>query len=168
VVLMLILAAVTFPLIADIVRDRDRLGRLSAQLESEVACVDLFERSLLSASGDVFDGASDTLRVSARRQAAGGRDERRIEAWAHDPESSAITLDGKVAMPSVQRLRFRYHDGERWAESFKPTDERVFPLAVEVSWWRGLADKSSEASAGVSSSPDATLVIAILDAEPAL
>ncbi len=59
-------------------------------------------------------------RLSATRAAAG------VSAAASVPED----LGGMV-----HKLRFRYHDGQRWADSFDSIASGGLPVAVEVSIW---------------------------------
>lgn len=46
----------------------------------------------------------------------------------------------------IGRVRFRYHDGTRWASSFDSGDAERLPLAVEVSIWFRAADDAEPAA----------------------
>lgn len=61
-----------------------------------------------------------------------------------DPQSPELTV-GRASASSaasmqpvserIEFMRFRYHDGQQWSDSFDSRDQGRLPLAVEVSVW---------------------------------
>lgn len=83
------------------------------------------EESDLQGCEFVFDRGASTVR--ARR-------------WAGaDAEGDFEVVSGRV-----RELRFRYHDGRRWLESFDSGRVGFLPVAIEISIWPGIAPPPEE------------------------
>ncbi|MBL9147971.1 MAG: prepilin-type N-terminal cleavage/methylation domain-containing protein [Phycisphaerae bacterium] len=173
--LVALLVAAMAAFLNDALRIRARIGDSIERGVSADAAIDEIERALQTCVVD--DGA---LGVGVRGSAtqldilhAG------IAAWrlgSEDPERAFAPLErltvsfdeggrrlllargnGPLSpLPGeIGRVRFRYHDGTRWSNSFDSGNAERLPLAVEVSIWFRVAEDRTAAAAPEVAAADA-------------
>lgn len=150
---LLVVAMATF--LADALRVRARVGTSIERAVSADAALSEIERALETCVVDDpilgvgVRGSSDSIEVlragmSAWRLGVGDA-ERAFEPIellrvSFDAAAKRVTLargdDQPVTLPGeIGRARFRYHDGERWSDSFDSVAAGRLPVAVEVAVW---------------------------------
>ncbi len=91
----------------------------------------------------------------------------RIEARRWDGE--AATGGFEVMASGVARLRFRYHDGRGWRNSFNSSTAAALPVAIEIAVWLGAQPserdpvEESDAEPERWPAPDRLRIIAVPD-----
>jgi len=141
---------------------RRRVVARSAQLEDSTQLIEWIERAVLTCvlegpAGDAgFSGDATSMRIIARECLADVED---ADGWAigahrlsvsFEPTGGTIMMgqspavglsssdDASSGLPSTGvfgDIRFRYHDGEAWRESFDSVRAGRLPRAVEVAIW---------------------------------
>lgn len=99
----------------------------------------------LQQSEYTFDAASATIRGQRRAVDSG--------AAPAEGGGSGVGGGGEAERISsrVRRVRFRYHDGRAWVDSFQSAATGGLPAAVEVALWFG--DQPATEEAGPSANP---------------
>jgi len=107
------------------------------------------EAALQTCVAEGFSGEAQRLSVVCRSVAlfAGGEArlrDREQRAYRFDPQSRTLALSRAVEgspaitgdlLADVGWVRFRYHDGEAWGDSFRGSGEAALPLLVEIAVW---------------------------------
>jgi hypothetical protein len=133
------------------------LRRASDDLTVSTSLFDLLDASITSSvSLNPVDGSagirgtSESIDIVSRGVLAdldadasslAGLTRLRIDFDAEDPTlsigraaaSSAVTM--QPVSERIEFIRFRYHDGQQWSDSFDSSTQGRLPLAVEVSLW---------------------------------
>ncbi|MCE7973014.1 MAG: hypothetical protein DYG92_01625 [Leptolyngbya sp. PLA1] len=162
IVLIVALSAAVFGFLWTLLERREQLDTVGARGDGLAAMWSRLERDLATtfaadgAGGAGLRGDSSSLRVRARGV---GLDpsSRASEATGSEFVFSASTgqLTGRtipgpgataeVLATGLELVRFRYHDGAEWRESFDSGSARALPLAVEVSVWFGAGPAAARA-----------------------
>ena len=144
--------------LVDVSASRTRAQAAAASRRAADILMDRVESDLMTCivgNADVagIDGSSTSLQILSRGVAAPlalrdspGRtlgdlqraicsfdpDEHSLSAWRGpiDAHSAPVLMGATLA-----QVRFRYHDGVRWMDSFNSAIERRLPVAVEVAVW---------------------------------
>ncbi len=141
----------------DLARQRATLARLSEASRVGTVLIDGLERELMmSMAGggrqgagvkgdaqsiriltcgvavDAASAGSDVLEVSYRWDSSSGVLQASQRAVIGDAAAPAVD---EVISSRVARLRFRYHTGTQWADSYDSTEAGRLPAAVEVALW---------------------------------
>ncbi len=78
----------------------------------------------------------------------------RQASYVFDASTGVITADrgpvsragpASVAVRRVRHVRFRYHDGSAWADSFDSGRSGGLPVAIEIAVWLGETDRGERA-----------------------
>jgi len=150
-----VLAAAVSSLLWSIDARRDDINRVSAANRAATAIIDRLEQDLATtfvatrdgdagvagdgslltvrafATGLAFQSDAEphrgltTLRIDAREPEAVSADR---EAGGDEPEPPPLT-------DRLSRVRFRYHDGDDWLDSFDSARARRLPIAIEIAVW---------------------------------
>lgn len=154
IVLIVALSAAVFGFLWTLLQRRSELDTVGTRGDGLAAMWSRLERDLattFAADGDGaagLRGSSSSLMVRARGV---GLDPGRLATEATGSEfvfsASGGELTGRtipgaataseVLAQGLELVRFRYHDGVEWRESFDSGQARALPLAVEVSVWFG-------------------------------
>ncbi|MEO1130247.1 MAG: type II secretion system protein [Planctomycetota bacterium] len=142
----------------DMAADRRCAGTLFDRL-GEAACSAV---TIAGEAGAGFVGSETELRITFRSI-------RPVNSRFADVQTSFLRLederlvggftDAELVSARVERLRFRYHDGEGWIDAFDSAEAGHLPTAFEVALWfrapgAGDTDDTSSSSAlGVSDVP---------------
>lgn len=118
--------------------------RTSLRLLTRAVWLGEGEASDLQGCEFVFDHGASTVR--ARRWAGAGA------------QGEFETVSGRV-----RELRFRYHDGRRWLESFDSGRVGFLPVAIEISIWPGIAPPPEEEARMAEAMPEDVDVFAAED-----
>jgi hypothetical protein len=85
-----------------------------------------------------------------------GGSELRFEPGAGALSGRSLGVPGSVLerlSAGFEVVRFRYHDGVAWRETFDSAAEKKLPVAVEVSFWLGSASPAAEPVDGLVPEP---------------
>lgn len=178
IVLIVALSAAVFGFLWTLLQRREQLETVGARGDGLAAMWSRLERDL--ATTFAADGAGAAgLRGNASsltvRSRGVGLDPGRLATEATGSEFifsdaggelTGRTIPGpgataEVLATGLERVRFRYHDGSEWRESFDSGSARALPLAVEVSVWFG------SSSAAEPTTPPDDIDLVGLDVGPA-
>jgi len=153
IALLGILATSVVTFVWRIVESRERLARSADAIIGTTMVLERIETDLLTSlagQGETgIQGTADTLLIRSRsvtmilasdqppdmqgteyRLVAGA-----IEARRWSGEAAAGTFETMAT--GIERIRFRFHDGEEWQDSFDSARAGGLPVAIEVAVWLG-------------------------------
>lgn len=154
IVLIVALSAAVFGFLWTLLQRRSELDRVGTRGDGLAVMWSRLERDLATtfaadgAGAAGLRGSSSSLLVRARGV---GLDPGRLATEATGSEFvfsaaggelTGRTIPGSAAAPELladglELVKFRYHDGAEWRDSFDSGEAGALPLAVEVSVWFG-------------------------------
>ncbi len=173
--LMLALLGALFGFFFNAIDSRERVLEMTAQQRAAATLIESIEKDLIftvvgdSRFGAGVSGDETTLRVLTRGVSVhlaerGSLDprpfmdlqkaeyrfsrSRGIEMRRANASDGTDGLEFEPLEGSIFRVQFRYHDGERWSDTYDSMESGALPVAVEVAvWfhaWPGAADVDEE------------------------
>ena len=185
---IIFLAAISGALVAVVWRTVESRERMSRTVEATTGLSMLLERietdlfTCLAGQGESgIAGSADSLLIRSRAVSLVATEGAPPDLQGAEYRLSGNTIEarrwsGEAATGSfdpisvgVARLRFRYHDGKNWKESFDSSRAGGLPIAIEVAvWLKGAepaeaADEPSDPDEILWPSPDRLRTIAVPD-----
>lgn len=152
------LSGATYAFLFELVRTRTEIRQRAARDGASLVIFDRLERALatctVAADGEPgIQGDASALNLAATRvtpdPAGDNQVSRRASlhlSWEEQTNAIKGGSSEREAGPiarSIERLRFRYHDGDGWNQSFNSLERGELPRAIEISIWFGAFDEAS-------------------------
>lgn len=158
IALIMALLSTMFGVLWQVVNTRDRVSERAQQLEATTRLLDRLDRALMTCLVEGPNGeagvSGDATSISVLAQGV-VVDLDATDAWSRDRQRHVFTYDeasrqlsmSRTVLPSMQaaesasfgvtfgKIRFRYHDGSDWRDSFDTLEAGRLPAAVEVAVW---------------------------------